>query len=192
MERLTLDDTNDHSSQLLTSLPWHDVLYKHVFRCLDIPSLLSLGKACTEFEELTQGYFSLMTYIDLGKHASSISPTDLRRLFETNNSKLRRLMLKNCKSNMDDGILLNTLINNKCLQIIDLTNCTALTNNTLQVIAVNCPDLRTLSLRDCPWVSAPAVTNIALCCRRIRQLDLSGCWHIDDATVGMICKSCTQ
>ena len=105
---------------------------------------------------------------------------------------LQTLNLRNAKDWLSDQIFMPLLRNNRRLQLLDLTNVTSLSNSSIQVLAVNCLDLRTLILRECHWLSAEGLTVIALNCRELQSLDITGCWNVNDEAITVLVMSCKK
>jgi len=173
----------------LADLPWEDVIFKHIFPSLDLKTLFSIGSTSSTYREMTEEYFKMSKIINIGKHGAKVTEKALGFLLKENKC-CQKLILKNCKSSLNCKILEPMLERNRHLVHLDLTQCTSLTNNSLQTLAVNCRKMRHLILRDCVWASSPAVTNIGLQCRELIYLDLSGCWNINDEAVSVISQAC--
>lgn len=149
------------------------------------PKFLFAGKA------LIKEYFRISRDINIARIAGRVTEGAFKILTE-NRCNLQTLNLVNAKDWLSDQIFIPLLKNNPRLQLVDLTNVTSLTNSSMQVLAVNCLDLRTLILRECHWLSAEGLTVIALNCRELQSVDLTGCWNVNDDAITVLVMSCKK
>lgn len=175
----------------LWHLPPEDVIYKSIFSRLDIKELSVLSNTCSAYRDMVRTYFQTMRIVDLGIYGRKISERALTIVL-SKNSNCEKLVLRDCKSSLVDKILQPMVQRNPLLLHIDLTNCTSLSNSSLQALAVNCTQLTRLCLSGCVWATPEAVTNIGLHCRNLEHLDLSGCWNINDDCVSTITSTCSK
>lgn len=186
-----MDLENWKSVVSLGDLPDEDVVFKYIFSKLEIRTLFTLGDTCTMYRRMVHKYFEKLKVIDIGVSGAKIDELALSRLLESNRCCLK-LVLRNCKSALNDRILEPMLEQNKQLLHIDVTNCISLTNNSLQVLATSCTRLKYVCLRDCVWTTPEAVTNIGVHCNNLEFLDLSGCWNINDEAISTISITCPK
>ena len=114
------------------------------------------------------------------------------RILTQDRCNLQTLNLRNAKDWLTDPIFIPLLKNNQRLQLLDLTNVTSLTNSSIQVLAMNCLDLRTLILRECHWLSPEGLTVVALNCTQLKSVDITGCWNVNDEAISVLVMSCKK
>lgn len=186
--------SGDNCEQSVTSfldLPWDDVLFQYILPLLPIQTLFQLRRVSSMTCQMIQEYFSQSKEINIARIAGRVTAHAFHILSD-NSTNLLRLNLRNSKNWLTDSLLCPVLKCNPRLQLLDLTNCTSVTNSTLQSVAVNCPGLQKLILRDCVWLSPEGVTVIGLYCKDLEAIDFSGCWNVNDESLTVVVSNCKR
>ncbi|XP_067046185.1 F-box/LRR-repeat protein 15-like [Acropora muricata] len=173
------------------NLPLEDVIFLHIFPHFTIPQLCHCRKVCKFFREACDSYFAWQKSLDCSQVASRLSAKAFS-LITQGNSSLRVLVLKNCKSWLDETLLVDILKRNTRLCELDLTACSSLTNLSLFTLAECNSSLKVLKVRECRWVSSDAIIQVSLCCIGLQRVDLSGCWEVTDACVSSLASCCKE
>ena len=182
-------ETDDAVS--LFDLPWHDVIYPHLFTCLPIQTIFLLRGVSKTGYELVREFFSVTKEINIARIAGKLN-TNSFQIMTRDSTNLVRLNLRNAKDWLSDSALCPVLKDNGKLQFLDLTNCMGITNSTMQVLAINCPQLQTIVLRDCHWLSVEGLSTLALNLECLEKVDLSGCWNVNDESIILLVNSCPK
>lgn len=170
----------------LFSLPWEDVLFQCVFPFLSINELFMLRATSTLAHKCVQLYFSCFPVVNITRLGSRFNENTFRIITEYNCS-IQRLVLRNCKNWLTDRLLVPVVGANHKLVSLDLTNCTSITNSSMQKVAISCPRLQEIRLRDCHWLSPDSVVVIGMNCHQLRLVDMTGCWEVnDDALIVLV------
>ncbi|XP_013387642.1 F-box/LRR-repeat protein 15-like [Lingula anatina] len=187
-------ETEEHwppSHSILDCLPWEDVLFKKVFPNLAVQTLFSLRRVSKQFHECITYYFQTSKCLNLSRIAARCNGVAFQ-IMTNDNSNLQELNLRNSKDWLTDELLVPVLQRNGRLLLIDISNCTRLTNESIRILALHCPNLCRITLRECIWLSVVAVTNLVLHCRGLTHVDLSGCWNLNDEAVVTMAMCCQQ
>lgn len=155
--------------------------------CLPLSTQFKLRIVSKEYKELVSTYFRSCRTCNICREGNIMTSKAFIILTDSNTS-LTKLVLRNAKNWLTDGLLLPVLENCSKLQKIDLTNCSSISNNCLQTISTNCQQITSLMLRECHWVSEAGITSVLLNCSNITQLDLTGCWQLNDDVVELIAQ----
>lgn len=194
------DGTDSHQEDLdddprtvdsFLDLPWEDVVFPMILPCLPLQTLFQLRRVSLKGKALIKEYFRISRDVNIARIALRVTE-DAFRILTEDRCNLQTLTLRNAKDWLADRILIPLFKNNPRLQLLDLTNVTSLTNSSIQVLAVNCLDLRTLILRECHWLSSEGLTVIALNCRALQSVDLTGCWNVNDDAITVMVMSCKK
>lgn len=145
--------------------------------------------------------------LSLAKHCANLTSLDLShcRCFDETGlmavadglPRLRSLTLASCQGVWNEtyappsvtASFVSSLVR-QCPQLtrLDLSQCCALTDQTLQLLSVSCPHLRTLTLGG-TMLSDEGTIPIVTCCRSLTNLDLYEC-SITEKTLHAIANSC--
>jgi len=60
-----------------------------------------------------------------------------------------------------------------CLQVVDLTGCTAVTDSGIQALALHCKSVEVISLSGCIALSDQALLELGTNCRRLYSIYFS-------------------
>ena len=177
---------------LFSILPLEDVIFLHIFPHFTLPELFKCRRVCKFFREACDSYFAWQRSLDCSQVCSRSRLTaDAFRLITRANSSLQLLVLKSCKSWLDDTVLVEILKRNTRLCELDLTACSSLTNLSLFTLAEFNSGLKVLKLRECRWVSSDAIIQVSLCCNGLQHVDLTGCWEVTDSCVSSLASCCS-
>ncbi|KAG9459428.1 hypothetical protein H6P81_003936 [Aristolochia fimbriata] len=91
--------------------------------------------------------------------------------------------LSKCKGVTNEGV--GAIVNDQ-LQIIDLTCCSAITDDAIRDIANKCQKLLTLRLESCSSITEAGFDRLATGCSSLKELDLTDC-NVNDT--GLKCLS---
>ena len=172
-------------------LPWEDVIFMQIFRCLPLNSLFHIRGLSHMARTCVDQYFSRYPKVDL----TLISKRFTAAAFQTvlcNNTMLQSLILRNCKDWLVDDVMKPVLLHETHLKEVDLTSCSSLSSMTVLRLATNAPKLQELYLRDCQWLSKEASMTVAMNCPMLQRLDLTGCWNLDDETIIAVSIHCKK
>lgn len=172
-------------------LPWHDVVFRHILPCLTLQNQVQLRNVSKRFREMLTEFFRTNNILDLSRCAGKMNK-EAFNIISKDNFLLQTLVLRNAKGWLRDDMLQEILIRNTRLRKLDLTNCSSVSNTSLQVLALNCPDLHTLILYDCHWTSVEGMTAVALNCRGLEHVDITGCWCINDDVIILLALHCKK
>jgi hypothetical protein len=185
------DHYDEMSSTTLFDVPWDDVLFQYILPLLPVQTLFQLRRVCTTSLLMIKEYFSQSKEINIARIAGKVTAKAFHILTDEN-TNLLRLNLRNSKGWLSDELLIPVLKCNPKLQLLDLTNCTSVSNAVLQCAAVHCPGLKKLMLRDCVWLSPEGVTVIGLYCKDLETIDFNGCWNVNDESLSVLVSSCPR
>ncbi|XP_045211718.2 F-box/LRR-repeat protein 15-like [Mercenaria mercenaria] len=185
------DHYEDVPSTNLFDIPWDDVLFQYILPLLPVQTLFQLRRVCKTSLLMIKDYLSQTKEINIARIAGKVTTTAFHILTDEN-TNLLRLNLRNSKGWLSDELLMPVLKCNPRLQLLDLTNCTSVTNAVLQCVAVNCSGLQKLILRDCVWLSPEGVTVIGLYCKDLEAIDFNGCWNVNDESLSVLVSSCPR
>lgn len=191
------EDTDDasekHEEEELTFLeiPWEDVIFKYIMPCLPLQTKFQMRRVSKQCLEMMTLYFSISRTVNTCRIANKMTAGALS-IMTKNNTGLHDLVLRNSKDWLTDPVLIPVLKQNQKLQRLDISNCSFVTNSSLQVLGVNCKNVRTVCLTDCHWVSVEGLTVLAFHCVNIESLDLTGCWGITDEAITLLAMQCKK
>lgn len=187
------EDTDEASEEKLTFLdiPWEDVIFKYIMPCLPLQTKFQLRRVSKQCLEMITLYFSVSRAVNTCRIANKMTAGALS-IMTKDNVGLHDLVLRNSKDWLTDSVLIPVLKRNQKLQRLDISNCSFVTNSSLQVLGVNCQNVRTVCLTDCHWVSVEGLTVLAFHCVNIESLDLTGCWGINDEAITLLAQQCKK
>lgn len=67
--------------QQLTDLPWHDVIYQHIFPCLSVAELCQLAAVSKPFKRLSNEYFHTCKEINISNY--NMTDDDFKKVINT-------------------------------------------------------------------------------------------------------------
>lgn len=174
-------DAEKNFQTTLLDIPWHDVLFTHIFPKLNLKEIFRLRQVSSELKLAVTEYFKLNKTVELSS-MNSVFNSKAFTLLTSEASCIRRLILSNCKW-LTNSCLRPVLEKNKNLVELDISGCSSVTNECLLVLAENAKFLQRLCLKNCHWVSASAVISIAFHCQYLENVDLASCWEVNDEAV---------
>ena len=142
-------------------------------------------------QQCVDQYFNCLTKVDISRYSKTITPAAFTHATH-NNYGMRTLIARNAKNWFTDAMLVPALDAASRLVRLDLTNCSTVTNASIQKVAISCPELTDLSLRDCHWLSREGAMVLAMNAKNLEKLDLTGCWELDDESLIMISSLCQK
>ncbi|XP_053210900.1 F-box/LRR-repeat protein 15-like isoform X2 [Panonychus citri] len=174
----------------LFTIPWDDILFPYILDRLSWKDLYRLRSVSRSMLMLINDYFSSLLMIDLSQLSNRFT-SQAFNILTVDCYNLRILNLSNCKWISNDQ-LQNLIEQNPNLTSLNISSCFDVTNNCLQRLAVTCKGLKSIGLKDCHWINAIAVTHLVINCPNLEEVDLTSCWEIsDDAAIEMIFR-CTK
>ncbi|XP_062594412.1 F-box/LRR-repeat protein 15-like [Saccostrea cucullata] len=183
----------EHNDNELTFLdiPWEDVVFKYIMPCLPLQTKFQMRRVSKQWLEMVTLYFSVNKTVNTCRIANKMTVGALS-IMTRNNSSLQDLVLRNSKDWLTDPVLMPVLKQNPKLQRLDISNCSFVTNSSLQVLGVNCQNVRVVSLSECHWVSVDGLTVLAMQCVNLESLDLTGCWGVNDEAITLLAVRCKK
>ncbi|KAL4240990.1 F-box/LRR-repeat protein 15 [Mactra antiquata] len=178
-------------SVTLFDVPWDDVIFQYILPLLPVQTLFQLRRVSTISLLMIKDYFSQTKEINIARIAGKVTPKAFQ-ILTCDNESLIRLNLRNSKDWLTDELLIPVLKCNPKLQLLDLTNCTSVTNAVLQTTASFCTGIQKLLLRDCVWLSPEGVTVLGLYCKNLDTIDFSGCWNVNDESLTVLVSGCPK
>lgn len=172
-------------------IPWEDVVFKYIMPCLPLQTKFQLRRVSKQCLEMVTLYFSISHTVNTCRIANKMTAGAFS-IMTKNNTSLQDLVLRNSKDWLSDAVLMPVLKQSSRLQRLDISNCTVMTNTSLQVLGVNCQNVKRLSLSECHWVSADGLTVLAMQCVNLESLDLTGCWGVNDEAITLIAMQCKK
>ncbi|EGD83158.1 hypothetical protein PTSG_03789 [Salpingoeca rosetta] len=110
----------------------------------------------------------------------------------THTGRLSELNLAGC-DNVGDGTLQALQASDiTTLEWLDLTECTALTDQGLEALAFSSPLLRHLCLAGCTSISDDAFKELAYGCQRLEWLSIAYCDQLTDRSLQLIGTGCKK
>ncbi|XP_050710877.1 F-box/LRR-repeat protein 15-like isoform X3 [Eriocheir sinensis] len=144
--------------QQLPDLPWHDVIYQHIFPRLSVVELCRLAAVSRAFHRVSKEYFHTCKEIDVSDY--NMTDDDFRMItLECRN--LQRLSVARC-SWLSDGPLITLFRQSPNLVYVDLRGCCSLNGGALQILAVKCKKLKFLLVDGCPWFTGGSLQALTL------------------------------
>ena len=175
----------------LFDLPWHDVIFPHLFTYLPIQTIFKLRAVSQTGYDLVRDYFSVAKVINIARIAGKLNSCAFQTITR-DNTNLVHLNLRNAKDWLTDSVLCPVLKENHKIQSLDLTNCITISNSTLQILSMKCPHVQTLILRDCHWLSVEGLSTIALNLDQLEKIDITGCWNVNDESIILLVMNCKK
>lgn len=175
----------------LLALPWEDVLFRYIFRCLSIPDLYKLRGVNSLFHKCVTDYFTACPVVNLVRIGNVITREAFAEITYSNYG-MRVLVARQCKGWLTDRVLVPALDVARRLVKVDLTGCTSISNSSIQKLAISCPQLQDLSLRECHWLSKEGLMVLAMNCKLLAKLDLTACWEINDEAIIILTTFCNK
>ncbi|XP_013780499.1 F-box/LRR-repeat protein 15-like [Limulus polyphemus] len=186
-----MDETGDFRDSItLLNIPWNDVLFVYLIPNLSWADLFRLRRVSSEFKTLVCEYLKVCRKVDISFYNSYFS-SDAFKIIINDAFFIHDLILKNCKWLTND-LLCPVFDRNPNILKVDISGCSAVSNPSLQILAVCCPALKYLSLEGCHWVSAAAVESLALHCPGLEVVNLTSCWEVTDQAASTLAACCTR
>ncbi|XP_052262055.1 F-box/LRR-repeat protein 15-like [Dreissena polymorpha] len=179
------------SAVTLFDLPVEDVIFQHIFPLLPIQTLFHARCVCRQFQQIVQYFFTVARTLNIARIGGKVTERAFHILTDES-SNLVNVNLRNAKDWLQDSLLMPVLKNNQRIESLDLTNCTSLSNTSLQVLVTHCVGLKSLVLRDCVWLDPDGVTVIGLYSNQLEKIDMSGCWNVNDEALVVLVKGCPR
>ncbi|XP_039247628.1 uncharacterized protein LOC120325627 [Styela clava] len=176
-------------SNLLESLPRHDVLYHNVFKYLSMIDLFRLRAVCRQLHNMMEEYFSQCHHIHI-KDSDGIADATTFEILTKSNSSLRTIVIPNIGDWIDDNLLVPVINDCPNLSILNLSQCKGLTNRSLCILGMYCENLTHLRLKGCTWVDHDNFMVFISNNRKLKLLDLQKCSLLDDECVEFMSKCC--
>jgi hypothetical protein len=177
----------------LLDLPWEDVIYRHILNRLDWKTLFNLRQVSRECKHLVEDYFSVIRVLDFSKPcmASKMNAV-IFGLFVDNCHSVKILLLPSTGDWLTDSLLVPFLESNTKLKVIDLTECSSVSNGSMHALSLYSHQLKKLVLKDCHWLNGAALSGIAMNCTDLEYVDLTGCWIVNDEALASLLMHCKK
>ncbi|XP_050710876.1 F-box/LRR-repeat protein 15-like isoform X2 [Eriocheir sinensis] len=174
--------------QQLPDLPWHDVIYQHIFPRLSVVELCRLAAVSRAFHRVSKEYFHTCKEIDVSDY--NMTDDDFRMItLECRN--LQRLSVARC-SWLSDGPLITLFRQSPNLVYVDLRGCCSLNGGALQILAVKCKKLKFLLVDGCPWFTGGSLQALTLHQSELLSFSTGGCWGMEDQDIAKFFQKFTK
>lgn len=192
MDLLEVPFEEESSVPFLDKLPWDDVVYKYIFRCLTIKHLFKLRATSKLCLRCVGGYFSKMRSLRLVNLGTKFKNGHFKTITK-DSFMLRIMVIREANNWLQDDILLPVLENNESLERVDFSQSNTITNVSIQKLVITAGRcLQELTLRDCHWLENTTLNQIGMNCPRLKKIDVSGCWQVDDNGVSSLVMLCHE
>ena len=115
----------------------------------------------------------------------ALSEEELSEFFKAKRGKLTQIELSSC-SNVTDKVIFQL----KDVRILNLTRCNIITNDSIQSLVKNCPDLIELSVFGCNKLTSTSIFSISHF-KHLRSLSLARMSHcVTDVSLAEILNNC--
>ncbi|VDM31104.1 unnamed protein product, partial [Hydatigera taeniaeformis] len=171
-----------------------------IFSYLDIETLCTCAQVC-KFWYKCAFDGSNWKRTNLFNFQRDVQPEVVEKIAQRCQGFLRELILRGCRNINDDAIrlvlfrvteLLDTSLRFtslcRLIEMLDLSECQHLTNETCKYLGQNCPELQQLSLASCPHIGDDGLKKLSAC-DRLTHLDVSWCAVGDDG-LAAIAQGC--
>jgi hypothetical protein len=106
--------------------------------------------------------------LKLARRVISIAP--LNTALMVSDGLLSVLNLANCSTGITDDEVVQLTCISPALRVVDLTECSALTDVVLNALVTNCVELREVNLTGCKGLTLAGMAGFAKNCRKLVKL----------------------
>jgi F-box and leucine-rich repeat protein GRR1 len=132
-------------------------------------------------------YADLVKRLNMSTLANAVSDGTLVGM--TDCKRIERLTLTNC-TKLTDMSLQPLVDGNRSLLALDVTGLDQLTDRTLMTVADNCLRLQGLNLTGCRKITDLSVAAIAKNCRHLKRLKFNNCVQLTDSSIMVVADHC--
>ena len=125
-------------------------------------------------------YQDLVKRLNMSTLATQVSDGTLAGMVEC--KRIERLTLTNC-SKLTDLSLQPLIDHNRALLALDVTSLDQLTDVTMLTVADNCLRLQGLNVTGCKKLTDASISAIAKNCRHLKRLKFNNCVQLTDASI---------
>lgn len=134
-------------------------------------------------------YPDLVKRLNMSTLASQVSDGSLIGMTEC--KRVERLTLTNC-SKLTDVSLQPLVDGNRSLLALDITGLDQVTDKTMVTVADNCLRLQGLNITGCKKITDMSVVAIAKTCRHLKRLKFNGCAQLTDTSIMTVAAHSTH
>lgn len=157
-----------------------------IFSYMDFATLGKCAQVCKFWHECAFDGSNWKS-IDLFQFQCGVKPHVVEKIAQRCRGFLREVTLKGCRKITDEAIRRFTELC-QLIEILDLTDCDGLTNETCSYLGRNCPELTRLSLASCDRIDDNGLIKLSRC-TNLTHLDVSWC-VVGDKGITAIAESC--
>uniref|UniRef100_H2ZNC7 F-box/LRR-repeat protein 15-like leucin rich repeat domain-containing protein n=1 Tax=Ciona savignyi TaxID=51511 RepID=H2ZNC7_CIOSA len=176
---------------MLSVLPIQDVVFPKILIYLSTPELFLLREVSKTYQIAIQEYFKTCRTINLSELSSKVT-AEAFRLMSNENRVLQELNLSNAKHWLCDELFISTVCQCPCLTVLDISNCSRLSNHSMSVLGSCSGLLNKLSISGCNWIDQDTFKVLVSSNPHLIELDVSGCWSLDDECVITLSTACRK
>ena len=125
-------------------------------------------------------YQDLVKRLNMSTLAGQVSDGSLLGMVDC--KRIERLTLTNC-TKLTDVSLQPLIEGNRSLLALDVTGLDQLTDRTLITVADHCLRLQGLNVTNCKKLTDASITAIAKSCRHLKRLKFNGCVQLTDTSI---------
>lgn len=134
-------------------------------------------------------YQDLVKRLNMSTLSHQVSDGTLIGMTQCN--RIERLTLTNC-TKLTDVSLQPLVDHNRSLLALDVTGLDQLTDVTMMTVADNCLRLQGLNITGCKKITDSSITAIAKNCRHLKRLKFNGCSQLTDVSLLTIAAHSTH
>ncbi|KAK1915937.1 hypothetical protein P3342_003752 [Pyrenophora teres f. teres] len=132
-------------------------------------------------------YSSLIKRLNLSALGSEVSDGTLKPLSSC--KRVERLTLTNC-TKLTDLSLEAILEGNRYILALDISNVEAITDKTMYALAQHAVRLQGLNITNCKKITDESLEAVAQNCRHLKRLKLNGCSQLSDRSIIAFARNC--
>ncbi|GAB6028398.1 F-box/LRR-repeat protein 15 [Chamberlinius hualienensis] len=175
----------------LLDLPFEDIIHRNILIHLSLKDLFNFGQVSKDCHGIFETCLSKTRTIDLSSKNRKISKQAFQLIAKLVDH-IEVLLFSDCEW-LTDEVLHPLLESNSNINHISLAGCQNLTERSVQLLAQrNSYCLKIVDLCECQWINSESVETLALNCPNIISADFTGCCLINDHAVESLAKSCTR
>lgn len=134
-------------------------------------------------------YQDLVKRLNMSTLATQVSDGTLAGMTEC--KRIERLTLTNC-TKLTDMSLQPLIDGNRSLLALDVTGLDQLTDRTMITVADNCLRLQGLNVTGCKKLTDTSIAAVAKNCRHLKRLKFNNCIQLTDISILTVADHCTH
>lgn len=92
----------------------------------------------------------------------------------------------------DDDVIAYAEDCGELARIVNMADCMSVTDATMESLAANCANLRSLDLNWCHLVTDKGVISVAKCCTQLTSLNIYGCTTVTQKGLVAVVEGCSE